>query len=155
MSQMKIDSHYLIAEYDEPPNRLYLTGIPSGMLDVSIEALYPKLVPLDIYWVNSNNAWIVVKYESNLPHVKEGKLGEEAIKHFLKGGEHEDAGSLLHITPEAANMELLSYRKWRTDPRFQSKPTANDSTPAKNDTEKPTDTTTAVPESTTCTSDIE
>ena len=156
---MKTDIHfpfYSVAEYDELPNKLYLTGIPSGMLDVSIEALYPKLVPLDIHWVNSNNAWIVVKYDSNLPHIKEGKLGEEAIKHFLKGGEHEDAGALLHITPEAANMELLSYRKWRTDPRFQSKPVVNN--PSSDNAEIAAgnaDTTTAVPETTTCTSDIE
>ncbi|KAJ8660618.1 hypothetical protein O0I10_003666 [Lichtheimia ornata] len=162
--QMRSDYPYLDLTGPEPtpvyelPNRLYLTGIPSGMQDMSIEALYPKLVPLDIHWVNSNNAWIVVKYDSNLPHVKEGKLGEEAIKHFLKGGEHEDAGSLLHITPEAANMELLSYGKWRTDPRFQSKAPANDSSPvinAENATENADTTSTEVPEATTCTSDIE
>lgn len=151
-------THCLFVAVYELPNRLYLTGIPSGMQDMSIEALYPKLVPLDIHWVNSNNAWIVVKYDSNLPHVKEGKLGEEAIKHFLKGGEHEDAGSLLHITPEAANMELLSYGKWRTDPRFQSKAPANDSSPATNAENAPENadtTSTEVPEATTCTSDIE
>ncbi|KAI9311552.1 ribonuclease H-like domain-containing protein [Dichotomocladium elegans] len=104
------------------PNRFYLTNIPTGLSNMAICALYPELVPLGIHWVNPNTAWLIVRHENKIELAKEGQLGAAAIAPFLPDGQHAEAGSLLNITPEAANMELFSYNSWRADARFNPNP---------------------------------
>ena len=104
----------------EVPNRFYMTNVPEGITASGIEALYPELRPMTVHWINSSTAWLIVKHDNRIELAKEGILGEERVKPFLRGQTRQYEGEALHITPDAAKIELFGFERWRTKPEFQS-----------------------------------
>ncbi|KAI9260569.1 CAF1 family ribonuclease-domain-containing protein [Phascolomyces articulosus] len=104
----------------EVPNRFYLTNVPEGVTASGIEALYPELRPMSIHWINSSTAWLIVKHDNKIELAKEGVLGEERVKPFLRGSTRQNEGESLSITASAAKIELFGYQQWRTRSEFQA-----------------------------------
>ncbi|OBZ83656.1 Poly(A)-specific ribonuclease PARN [Choanephora cucurbitarum] len=126
---MRSDIPYINLKGDETieminyPNRFYLHNIPDGMSNAGIERLYPSIQPIAVSWVNSNNAWIILKDESKIPLVKLGILGLSVVQSFLPGCSRQVEGEAYGITKEAGQMELITHERWRA--LYGPKPTVN------------------------------
>ncbi|KAI9490361.1 ribonuclease H-like domain-containing protein [Zychaea mexicana] len=114
----------------EVPNRFFLTNVPEGMTAYGIEVLYPELRPMTIHWINSSSAWLIIKHDNKIELAKEGVLGEERVKPFLRGASRFAEGVSLNITAPAAKIELYGYEQWRTRPEFQADASSSANGPA-------------------------
>ncbi|KAI7892470.1 ribonuclease H-like domain-containing protein [Mucor mucedo] len=95
------------------PNKFFLHNIPSGFTNTAIEKVYPNMVPFAVSWVNDNNAWIILRDETKIPHVKLGVVGLSSVHCFLPGCSRETEGEAYGITKEAGKMELITHEQWQ------------------------------------------
>jgi hypothetical protein len=75
--------------------------------------VYPSILPIAVSWVNDNNAWIILRDEAKIPHVKLGILGLSVVQSFLPGCSRQVEGEAYGITKEAGKMELISHEQWQ------------------------------------------
>ncbi|KAH8552055.1 ribonuclease H-like domain-containing protein [Umbelopsis sp. PMI_123] len=109
---LKGESEGKMTNRDLRKNVFYLHNIPTGMSTYGLELLYGDLCPVSIHWKTNSSAWLTVKHENRVELAKPGLLGMDVIKPFVEDDTKFSIASNNGITPEAANIEMLTSQEY-------------------------------------------
>ncbi|KAF9081418.1 hypothetical protein BGX23_000908 [Mortierella sp. AD031] len=120
---------YLAGPDPEPEDRPWqymLRNVPASTLSSTMFYLFRQFNPYTFTWTDDSNVWIQINRFAPAPPGEEsqrepyelkalplGRLGEDYVNPFCVGDDEQAVGGReVGVTPEAANIEVITWKQW-------------------------------------------